>query len=316
LIYIGLFLLSLVLTYGIKEYALKKAILDVPNERSSHSIPTPRGGGLAIIITFLIGLLVFHKEFSSTLLLALFSVLPIVFVSLIDDVKSLTFKTRLIVQSFSIVCALYFLGGITHIDFGFFELSGAWLNIFAFIVMIWLTNLYNFLDGIDGYAASQTIMVGMGLFSLFGNSLGLLLIVSTLGFLLFNWHKASIFMGDVGSASLGFIVGVLIFSETSANLNYFWLIILSLFWFDATLTLLKRFKNGEKITQAHRKHAYQRLVQSGWSHARVTLGLIFFNLLSLCLLYVLDFIVVFFINLMLLTFVWMWTEKKKGFHDV
>lgn len=288
----------------------------MPNERSSHTIPTPRGGGLAIILTFLVGVSIFHKEISENLLLALFAVLPIVIVSLIDDVKSLSFKTRLIVQSFSILLALYFLGGVNAIDFGFFELSGSWLNIVAFIIMIWLTNLYNFLDGIDGYAASQTIMVGIGLFALFGNTIGLLLIVSTLGFLIFNWHKASIFMGDVGSASLGFLLGVLVFSDTTAEWNYFWLMILSLFWFDATLTLVKRFRNKEKITEAHRKHAYQRLVQSGWSHARVTVGLILFNLLFIVLFGLLDKGLLLILDLVLLMFIWHWVERRKGFNDV
>ncbi len=314
MIYLGLFLLSLSLTYSIKWYALHKAILDIPNERSSHTIATPRGGGLAIILTFYGGVFLFKEYLSTQLFMALFTALPIVVISLLDDVFTLSSKVRLMVQAFCAILALYFLGGINHIDLMWFELTGWWLNIVAFLFMIWLTNLYNFLDGIDGYAGSQTVMVGIGLTLFFANPLGLVLVVASLGFLVFNWHKASIFMGDVGSATLGFIMAILIFSDTSSPHIYFWLVMLSWFGFDATLTLIRRYRNGENITQAHRKHAYQRLVQSGWSHAQVSLGLILVNALFLLLL---DFIprwdIVFVINLVILYGMMYHIDKEKSF---
>jgi len=315
-VYIGLFFLSLALTYIIKVYALKKAILDLPNERSSHSIPTPRGGGLAIIITFYVGLFLFKDEIPLNLFLALLAVFPIVLVSLIDDIKTLSSKIRLVVQMFSALLALYLLGGVNSINFISVELSGWWLNVVAFVLILWLTNLYNFLDGIDGYAATQTVMLGLGISLLLSNPLGDLLIIATLGFLLFNWHKASIFMGDVGSASLGFIIAILLFSETSSGKSYFWLIALSLFWFDATVTLIRRYLNQEVLTKAHKKHAYQRLVQSGWSHAQVTLGLLFFNAFFLLLMYFYDWRIIFFVNLFFLVLIYLWIEGRKSFYDV
>ena len=201
MIYIGLFLLSVVLTYAIRAYANKKAIFDVPNERSSHSVPTPRGGGLAIMLVFYTGLIYFQESIDSTLFYALLCSLPVALISILDDLFTLSSSIRFLVQSVSAGMALYFLGGVSSIDFILFELHGWWLNIIAFFTIVWLTNLYNFLDGIDGYAGSEAVMVGLGLFVFFHNPLGLVILAASLGFLLFNWHKASIFMGDVGSAT-------------------------------------------------------------------------------------------------------------------
>ena len=314
MVYLGLFFLSVLLSYIIKEYALKKSIIDIPNERSSHTIPTPRGGGLAIIITFYIGLFFSKESIPSNLFFALFSALPIVIISLLDDIKPLSSKIRLLVQAISALLALYLLGGVKSIDFIWFELSGWWLNIFAFVSILWLTNLYNFLDGIDGYAASQTLMLGLGIFLLFSNSLGIVLAVASLGFLFLNWDKASIFMGDVGSATLGFIVAIFVFSDTSNGTIYFWLIGLSLFWYDATLTLFRRYKNKEKLTQAHRKHGYQRLVQSGWSHQKVSISLIIFNIVFFSLLYLIEeWEILFLFNMLILFLVMRYIDQKKEF---
>jgi Fuc2NAc and GlcNAc transferase len=313
LIYLGLFFSSLFLTYFIKKYTLKKSILDIPNERSSHTTPTPRGGGLAIIITFYTGVFIFRSSIDMELFLALFTALPIAIISLVDDIQPLSSKVRLIVQSFSTILALYFLGGVNSIDFTLFQLSGWWLNIIAFFSILWLTNLYNFLDGIDGYAGTQTIIMGLGLFLFFSNPLGLVLLVGSLGFLLFNWYKASIFMGDVGSATLGFIIAIFIFSDTSNGNIYIWLVLLSLFWIDATVTLVRRYLNNESIGLAHRKHAYQRLTQVGWSHSKVVFFSIIFNLVFLLLLNTLESIVVFFINIIILVFILYWVERKKSF---
>lgn len=312
--YLGLLLLSIVLTYLIRSYALKRAIIDIPNERSSHSVPTPRGGGLSIIVVFYIGLFLFKESIDSKLFLALFSALPIAIVSILDDIYTLSSKLRLAIQVFSATLALYFLGGVAKIDFVFFSLTGWWLNIVALISIVWLTNLYNFLDGIDGYVATQTIMVGVGMFLLLHNPLGMVLAVGSLGFLFFNWDRASIFMGDVGSATLGFILSIFIFSDTTGEVIYFWLVMLLLFIMDATVTLYRRYRNGEKITQAHRKHAYQRLTQSGWSHQKVTLGLLFFNLLTLVLLYITQaWYLVFLFSVVIVVLILLYVEKIKRF---
>ena len=314
MIYIGLFFLSMILTYAIRSYANKKAIFDIPNERSSHITPVPRGGGLAIVIVFYIGLLYFQESIDAKLFYALFCAIPIALISLVDDIFTLSSKIRFFIQSASAGMALYFLGGVTSIDFILFELHGWWLNIIAFIAIIWLTNLYNFLDGIDGYAGSEAVMVGLGLFIFFHNPLGLVIVAACLGFLLFNWHQASIFMGDIGSATLGFIFAVFVFYDTSHGSIYVWLILLSLFWFDATLTLIRRYRNGEPITQAHKKHAYQRLVQSGWTHSKVVLFSLVFNLIFFVLLYFVEnVLIVFILNIVVLYVIVKLIDAKKSF---
>jgi len=318
LFYLALFGLSLLLTYLIRQYAIKKSIIDIPNERSSHSIPTPRGGGLAVIITFFIGLFIFRESIEENLFYALLSSLPIIIVSLVDDIVTLSSKIRFIVQALSALLALYFLGGVDSIDFIFFQLNGWWLNIFAFISILWITNLYNFLDGIDGYAASEAILVALGIYLILHNNLGIIVAVAVLGFLIFNWHKASIFMGDVGSATLGFIFAIIIFSDTSGGNIYFWLIMLSLFWYDATVTLVRRYQNGERVTQAHKKHAYQRLTQFGWSHSRVVLYSIAINVIFLLLLYGIPrefWVYLFVFNLIMMAVIMKFVDRKKGFYD-
>ena len=314
MIYIGLFLLSVMLTYAIKAYAIKKAVFDIPNERSSHVRPTPRGGGLAIVIVFYLGLLYFRESIDSKLFYALLCAIPIALISLLDDIFTLSSKIRFFIQSTSAVMALYFLDGVSSIDLILFEVQGWWLNVIAFFAIVWLTNLYNFLDGIDGYAGSEAVMIGLGLLLFFHNPLGLVIVAACLGFLLFNWHKASIFMGDIGSATLGFIFAVFVFYDTSHGSIVVWLILLSLFWFDATLTLIRRYRNGEPITQAHRKHAYQRLVQSGWSHDKVVWFALVFNLIFFVLLYFVEnVLIVFALNIIALTVIVKLIDAKKSF---
>jgi Fuc2NAc and GlcNAc transferase len=289
-------------------------ILDIPNNRSSHTIPTPRGGGLAIIISFYIGVIFLSNIIDTNLLLALFSSIPIVIVGIIDDMVTLSSKIRIVVQGFSAILGLYFLGGVHSIDFIFFEINGSWVNILAFISIIWIINFYNFLDGIDGYAGSETVFIGVSIFILFNNPLGLIIAVSTLGFLFFNWDKASIFMGDVGSTTIGFIFAILIFWDTSEGNIYIWLVLLSLFWFDATYTIIRRYINGEKITEAHNKHLFQRLVQSGWSHQRVVINSIIINIIFLIALYYLNHILVFIINIIFMALIIYLINKKRDFN--
>ncbi|MEA3384151.1 MAG: glycosyltransferase family 4 protein [Campylobacterota bacterium] len=305
------------MTYYIKQYAIKKSFLDIPNDRSSHTTATPRGGGLAIIIVFYIGLVYFKNELTTELFYALWCSLPIVIISLVDDIISVSSKIRLFIQSVSSVLALYFLGGVSSIDFLLFSISGLWVNIFAFIVIIWLTNLYNFLDGIDGYAGATSVTIGMGMFMFFNSSIGLVIVVTSLGFLIFNFpfkDKASIFMGDVGSATLGFIFAIFAFSDNANGNIYIWLTLLSLFFFDATITIIRRYKNGESITTAHKKHAYQRLNQSGWSHKKIVSYAFIFNILFLGLIYLIDnLIYVTLVNIILVYLINNYVDNKKAF---
>ena len=289
MLYLLVFISASIGTYFIREIAIKKELLDHPNERSSHTIPTPKGGGLAIIVTFYISLSYhfFTHAIDQKLFFALLSALPVIVVSLIDDFHPLSAKIRFGLQFFSAISALYALGGVETFNFSLFSISGIWLNIIALFGIVWMTNLYNFLDGIDGYAAGEALFVALAIFLLFGNTLTLILALSVAGFLLFNWHKASIFMGDVGSAPLGFIFAVLMLYDANSPHFLAWLILLSLFWFDATYTLIRRALNREKLSQAHKKHLYQRLNQAGFSHDKVVLMGLVFNLVLLLMLFLL-----------------------------
>ena len=290
MIYIIAFLSSLTLTYLVRLLALKKNIIDNPNERSSHTVPTPRGGGLAIVIIWFLGLayLFLQKQIEQQLFFALFSGLLLAIVSFLDDILDLTPKVRMTAQALSASGALYFLGGFHFMP----EINTPivfWiLNAFVFIGIIWFINLYNFLDGIDGYASQEAILVAVGMWLLTGNNLMGLFIASVTGFLVWNWPKAKIFMGDVGSTQLGFVLVVLgIYFHNKLQLDIFsWLVLTSIFWFDATFTLFRRWRNKEKLSIAHKKHAYQRLTQGGFSHLRVNLYAIGVNLLFIALVYV------------------------------
>ncbi len=293
MIYIILFLFSFFLTYLIKNYAIKKSLVAEVNERSSHSVPTPHGGGIAIAVTWFVGLsyLFFRGEIVSSLYYALMVGAILAVVSYLDDLYELSPKVRLITQSSVAVGGLVALGGLSSLDFGLFSIENQVItNIIAFVAIIWFINLYNFLDGIDGYAGSEAIFLGVAGFLLFGGGHFLVLIVSVLGFLVWNWHKAKIFMGDVGSTLLGY--NVAIFAIYYANENplnlWVWIVLFGVFWFDATYTLLKRYLNGEKLSQAHKKHIYQRLTQAGFSHDRVVFMAMGVNVVLFALAYVIS----------------------------
>ena len=270
MIYVLILAISIAMSIFVKRYAITKQIIDTPNQRSSHTTPTPRGGGVAIVISFFVG--VFYCYFANIitkdLFFALLCSIPLIIVGFLDDIYNILAKFRFLVQSISVILSLYFIGSDSII-----------LNIFFAFGMLWLINLYNFLDGIDGYAISEAIFISLAAFVIFQNEIFLILCMATLGFLPFNWQRASIFMGDVGSTFLGFVFGVFViyFSNDIKDFTI-WLILLSLFWFDATFTLIKRFQNGENITTAHKKHLFQRAVQAGFSHQAVTLFALFINI--------------------------------------
>lgn len=282
------FALSFFMTLGIRFFARRQGLLAHPNERSSHAIATPHGGGLAIMIAFL-GAMLYLETSGQTdpnLFHALLCVLPIVLIGQVDDIVPVPARVRILIQAVCAVFAIYFIGGADRLLIGNVQLQGWWLSVIAFLYVVWMTNLYNFIDGIDGYAASEALFAGLAGFLLFGNEPAVFVAFAAAGFLIFNWHKASIFMGDVGSAPLGFVFALLSLYDAPRGLFPGWLVLLSLFWFDATVTLWRRFRNKERLSSAHKKHAYQRLVQSGWTHDKVVryamgINLILFSLLWL-----------------------------------
>jgi Fuc2NAc and GlcNAc transferase len=276
LIAAGLLILSYIMTFIIMRLALKHSLLDIPNERSSHEIPTPRGGGVAIVISWFIGITSFwYFEFlNDNLYFALLSGIILAVVSLLDDIFSLPPFIRLLAQFLSSLLALFFIHDISPVSLFGLKIEAQYILFpVAVFGLVWFINLYNFLDGIDGYASLEAIAVSAAIILFTRDPLGLIIIFSVAGFLIWNWPKAKIFMGDIGSTQLGFILAVLgIYYHNTYQLSIFqWLMLTSLFWFDATLTIFRRWRNNEKLSVAHRKHVYQRAVAFGLSHAQITL---------------------------------------------
>ncbi len=315
------FFSSWALTYAVKEIAIKKSLVDIPNDRSSHTTPTPHGGGIAIAATWFLGIsYLYHiDDIDSSLYFALMAGMIISVVSYFDDLHELSAKLRIAVQGSVAILGLYLLGGFHSIDLGLFSLDNQLItNTFAFFMIIWFINLYNFLDGIDGYAGTEAIFLGTAGFFLFGGDHFLVLIAAVSGFLVWNWHKAKIFMGDAGSTLLGYNVAIFtIYYANEASPNFWiWIILFGLYWFDATLTLYRRYKNGEKLSQAHKKHAFQRLNQSGWQHDRVVIFSTFINLILFGLAYLIDNkLIAFFISLMVLYATMKFVDSKKAFSN-
>ncbi len=319
MIYVTLFLLSFALTYFIKNYAIKKSLVAKVTDRSSHTVPVPHGGGIAIAVTWFMGLMYLHftNQIDPTLFYALLVGFVISIVSFFDDIYELSPKFRLSIQSAVALAGLYILGGLNTITFGIFDISnGVIVNIFAFIMIVWYINLTNFIDGIDGYLSGTFIFLSMAGLILFGGAHFGVLAVSLLGFLYWNWHKAKIFMGDVGSTLLGYTVVIITiyYANKEASNLWVWITLYGLFWFDATVTLIRRKLNGEKLSQAHRKHAYQRLTQAGWSHSKVTLYAFMLNIIIFALVYFIPNIALsFFISIVLLYGAMKFVDSKKKF---
>ncbi|WP_323591511.1 MraY family glycosyltransferase [Aliarcobacter butzleri] len=319
MIYLILFLISFSLTYFIKNYMIKKSLVASVNERSSHTIPTPHGGGIAIAITWFIGLfyIFFIGQIENNLFYALLFGAVISIVSFFDDIYELSPKLRLIIQAIVAIGGLYFLGGFETLTFWVFDIQNPiFRNIFAFFMIIWFINLYNFLDGINGYAGSEAVFLAVVGFILFGGNHFLVLAVAVLGFLYWNWNKAKIFMGDVGSTLLGYNVAIFtIYYANQEPTNFWiWIILFSVYWFDATLTLIRRKLNKEKLSLAHKKHAYQRLTQAGWSHYKVTNYSIGLNILLFAIVYFISNIfVAFLLAFVVLVLSMKFIDSKKAF---
>jgi Fuc2NAc and GlcNAc transferase len=284
---IGVCLLSLVLTGVVRVYALRHKLLDHPNARSSHTAPTPRGGGLAIVAASEVGIAAATSSGLITsrdgITLGL-GMLIIAAVGWLDDTRGLKPSMRLPAHFLAAGWALWMFHGLPALRIGDTSLAlGAVGYFVGAIGIVWAVNLFNFMDGIDGFAGSQAVLilgVGSCLFFFRGDrSLGLISLMltgSTAGFLAWNWPPAKIFMGDVGSGVIGYAVSVLaIGSENRHAVPLLAFAILgSLFIADATVTLIRRVTRGNSPAQAHRDHAYQRLTVAWGSHRRVTVSAI------------------------------------------
>lgn len=279
-------------TVALRRYGLKK-LLDVPNERSSHAQPIPRGGGIAIVLSFVAGALVLWAQdaMPDRLMLALVAGGGLVAaVGFWDDHVNLSARLRLALHVAAAIIAVALLGPVQHVPLG----NETWIVPgwiawpVSVIAVAWLLNLYNFMDGIDGIAAGEAVSVALAAALIAGlidaRVPGLLLLAAAAaGFLAMNWPPARIFMGDAGSGFLGYVFGVyLLFSAgADARFVWVWVILLAVFWIDATITLARRAAAGERWYAAHRTHAYQHAAVRCGRHLPVTLAVIAINVLAL-----------------------------------
>jgi len=289
LLFILTFLFSVLLTGGIRMILARYGVMDMPNPRSSHAIPVPRGGGVAILLVFLSAIVwLFHRQMLPAGIVSALvgGGLAIGAIGFLDDCFRLSFWPRLIVHSLAAAWALWCSATtqapqVVRGAFCIWAVRGLELT-----GLVWLTNLFNFMDGIDGLAALEAVCASaFGAILLLGNgapaysSASWALAAASLGFLVWNWPPAKVFMGDAGSGFLGFSLGVLAIFSSKTNLGFAWpwLILLAAFWVDATLTLLRRIVLRESWIEAHRDHAYQHASQLLGSHAKVSLSVAAIN---------------------------------------
>ena len=288
------FLISFLLTPILRKYLLRKGVMDIPNERSSHSVPTPRGGGIGIVLSFLLALLMLTRRvvMPSNLNWALLGGgLAIAVEGFLDDHFLLSVRVRIMIHTAAAAWALWQLNGVAPLSIGSVALIWWWARqLIALTGLVWMINLYNFMDGIDGLAGTEAVCVsGFGGVLLFWCGFGAMaqgawsLAAASAGFLVWNWPPAKIFMGDAGSGFLGFVLGVFAISNAIERpwMLWPWLILLSVFIVDSTVTLLRRWMNRARWYQAHCSHAYQHAARRWNSHGRVTIAIAMINVIWL-----------------------------------
>lgn len=269
----------------LRSYALRRNILDLPNDRSSHSIPTPRGGGAAFVVATIGGcitLLILGRAERAFVDAVTLGGGAVALVGWLDDRGGLRRRYRFTVHLLAAAWALWCIPSPGTISFGVAELQWDWLGcIFFFCALVWMINSYNFMDGIDGLAGWEGVTVCSAGAVLFMNGTpgpALATAAAVAGFLGWNWPKAKIFMGDVGSGFLGYMLGVCWLASAGSPAGFWgWPILLGVFLADATLTLLLRIYRGENWRDSHRSHAYQVTAQR-LGHVRVTMAVVGINL--------------------------------------
>jgi len=288
-------LMSWIFTGLMRSYATAKSLIDIPNERSSHLVPIPRGGGVAIVLVFLIALLLLYWSglMSGTSLSAFMGSGAIVAATgFWDDHGHIAARWRLLAHFFAAAWGLYWLGGLPPVDFLGTVVDLGWTGQgLALFYLVWLLNLYNFMDGIDGIAGIEAVTVCLGgaLLAFTGSQTTeqwqalLLLAACVSGFLIWNFPPAKIFMGDAGSGFLGIVLGFfsILACWNAPQFFWSWLILLGVFIVDATLTLFRRYVRGEKIYEAHRSHAYQHAAHLYNAHKPVSLAVGMINMVWL-----------------------------------
>lgn len=258
-------------------------MLDIPNLRSNHSKPTPKGGGVAVVFAMLIPMLT--ADLNYVLLLSVFLLMAI---SLLDDLIGVPPLVRLLVHVLAVSVPLSM---VTAPLFG--GLFPLWLDkLIVGALWVWFINLFNFMDGIDGISASEMIAIGLGLaiisilsgtFPTTLTTYGLIVTAAAWGFFWWNRHPARIFLGDVGSVPIGFLLGYLLLIAAYSGYGHAALILPAYYLADSTVTLLRRLAAGKKIWQAHSEHYYQRAVRSGKRHDTVVHTIFGMNILLIFL---------------------------------
>lgn len=276
--------LSWLLTGLMRRYALSVQLLDHPNDRSSHSVPTPRGGGIAIVLSFVVlalGLAMVGAAPTGLVTAVLGSGCAVALIGFLDDRRPVPARWRFAAHAAAAVWSLWLMRGIPAVPVFGVTLDLGWFGIvLAGVYLVWMTNLCNFMDGIDGIASIEAITVSVGgalCWSLATATphwpLPLAFAACVAGFLAWNFPPAKIFMGDVGSGFLGMVLGVfsLWTAQQATQVFWCWFILLGCFMVDATTTLVRRVRRGERFHEAHRSHAYQYASRRHASHARVSL---------------------------------------------
>ena len=284
--------ISFVITHLMRKNAIKRNKFDIPNERSSHQNPTPRGGGVAVVAAFVFGLLalLIRGDIASKSFYAI--VLPgslVAIIGYLDDVGRVTAaRLRLIGHFVAAIIALYILDGLSPMPL-FTETLDLGLvgNIIAVLFLVWMLNLFNFMDGIDSITGVEALTSCLIMTTFLINKseselwrVPTLLCAAVVGFIYFNWPPARIFLGDIGSGFIGFTIGVisLVIARSQPLITWAVIILLGVFIVDATVTLIRRLIDRQQISAAHRSHAFQHLASSADRHLKVSLSIAAVNI--------------------------------------
>lgn len=292
LIVIATITISFGLTHLVRKIAITRNKFDIPNERSSHKNPTPRGGGVAVVAAFLFGLLalLIRRDIDAESFYAI--VLPGALVAIIgylDDLGRVTAaRLRLIGHFVAALIAIYILGGLPPMPLFSATLDiGLVGNIIAVLFLVWMLNLFNFMDGIDTITGIEALTSCLILTIFLINKsdtefwrVPALLCAAVIGFLYFNWPPAKIFLGDIGSGFIGFTIGTisLVIAKSQPLITWAVIILLGVFIVDATVTLIRRIFDKQRISAAHRSHAFQHLANNADRHLKVSLSIAAVNI--------------------------------------
>jgi len=282
LVFVVAAIVALGLSEAVRRLAIRGNVIDVPNDRSSHRVPTPRGGGLAIAIVSMMGVVLLWLVGKVPLWVLLGFCIPgatIAVIGLLDDVMQLPASIRLIVHVVACAIGLWALPTLEFAGLPVRAVPLAVLVSLLLLVLVWGVNLFNFMDGIDGIAAMEAVFVGLmiGVLSYSADASmshlpAVIVAGAAAGFLILNWPPAKIFMGDSGSGFLGYALCFCGFAAAYAGVNIWaFVIVVGAFVADATVTLIRRLIQGQQVLQPHRSHAYQKLTDRFGGHLPVTL---------------------------------------------